>query len=332
LVHEFTGHSGVVQYVAFSPDGSRIASASYDQTVKVWDAATGEEVLTLKGHAHKVGGVAFSPDGSRIASASADGTVRVWDAGEATPESRVRDEARGLVRFLVDRLASQAEVRDRITRDKTRSAAVRAAALEMAGGFWAMRVNHRAEEIVEPLFNRRLWLREDVIDALRARPAADPEVQAACLKLAENWSESTECSSKVAWPLVRDPGRPSAIYERGLRLATAGCRQEPGVGELLSILGIAQYRAGLVPEALATLTRSNALNEGKAPADLAVLAMAHQHLGQTAEARAMLDRLRNLMRQEDFAGGRGDEGRAFLAEAEGVVLYDPSFPADPFAR
>jgi hypothetical protein len=46
----------------------------------------------------------------------------------------------------------------------------------------------------------------------------------------------------------------------------------------------------------------------------------------------MLDRLRDLMRQEDFAGSRGDQGRTFLAEAELVVLYDPLFPADPFSR
>jgi hypothetical protein len=88
----------------------------------------------------------------------------------------------------------------------------------------------------------------------------------------------------------------------------------------------------LIPEAQATLTRSNALNGEKEPADLAFLAMAHQHLGHPAEAHAMLDRLRNAMRQR---GGLGAdqiaENRAFLAEAEAVVLYDPIFPADPFA-
>ena len=69
-----------VTSVAFSPDGKRLVTASWDGTVKVWDAATGQETLTLKGHTGGVSSVAFSPDGKRIASASEDETVKVWDA------------------------------------------------------------------------------------------------------------------------------------------------------------------------------------------------------------------------------------------------------------
>jgi hypothetical protein len=87
----------------------------------------------------------------------------------------------------------------------------------------------------------------------------------------------------------------------------------------------------LVAEALATLTRSNALNKEKEPADLAFLAMAHQWLGHPAEARAVLDRLREVMRQVTPDVSQAAENLAFLAGAEAVVLYDPIFPADPFA-
>jgi WD40 repeat protein/class 3 adenylate cyclase len=74
------GHMDTVNCVAFSPDGRRIATASYDGTAKVWDNETGRELLTLKGHGGPVYSVAFAPDGSRIATVSWDGTGKVWDS------------------------------------------------------------------------------------------------------------------------------------------------------------------------------------------------------------------------------------------------------------
>jgi WD40 repeat protein/serine/threonine protein kinase len=69
-----------VECVRFSPDGSRLAAACADATVKVWDVTTGQKVLTLPDHGGRAESVAFSPDGSRLASADVSGVVRVWDA------------------------------------------------------------------------------------------------------------------------------------------------------------------------------------------------------------------------------------------------------------
>ena len=74
------GHEGSVQHAAFSPDGSRIVTASSDNTARLWDAAGGVEIAVLRGHEDPVRHAAFSPDGSRIVTASWDYTARLWDA------------------------------------------------------------------------------------------------------------------------------------------------------------------------------------------------------------------------------------------------------------
>ncbi|KAK3341839.1 WD40-repeat-containing domain protein [Lasiosphaeria hispida] len=73
------GHKLEVQSVAFLGDGSRLASGSSDQTIKIWDTITGECVRTLTGHGNYVYSVAFSGDGSRLASGSEDQTIKIWD-------------------------------------------------------------------------------------------------------------------------------------------------------------------------------------------------------------------------------------------------------------
>jgi WD40 repeat protein/serine/threonine protein kinase len=70
----------LVYSASFSPDGSRMLTASEDGTAKVRDAKTGAEVLTLKGHPFLVISASFSPDGSRVVTASADRTAKVWNA------------------------------------------------------------------------------------------------------------------------------------------------------------------------------------------------------------------------------------------------------------
>src|SRR5262249_10183299 len=73
------GHSSVINRIAISPSGSKLASASIDGTVQVWDIAADRSEWTLKGHSDSVYSIGFAPDGSMVASGSKDSTVRVWD-------------------------------------------------------------------------------------------------------------------------------------------------------------------------------------------------------------------------------------------------------------
>lgn len=70
---------GPVRDVAWSPDGTRLASGGNDKMVRIWEAATGKPLLTLRGHTDAVTAVAWSPDGRWVASASWDKTVQVWE-------------------------------------------------------------------------------------------------------------------------------------------------------------------------------------------------------------------------------------------------------------
>jgi WD40 repeat protein len=79
LLLTLEGHSDLVRAIQFSPDGSKLASASYDGEVIVWDPITGVKQCMLEGHSDWVSAVHFSPDGRKLASASHDGKVIVWD-------------------------------------------------------------------------------------------------------------------------------------------------------------------------------------------------------------------------------------------------------------
>ncbi|KAG8726152.1 hypothetical protein FRC11_000726 [Ceratobasidium sp. 423] len=77
----FQGHSDCITSIAVSPEGERIASGSFDRTVRVWHRASGELIAgPFEGHTDSVRSVEFSADGARIISASDDETVRVWNA------------------------------------------------------------------------------------------------------------------------------------------------------------------------------------------------------------------------------------------------------------
>src|SRR5262249_39617654 len=116
-------------WVTFSPDGQRLATSSNDQTVKIWEATSRQELLTLRGHRDKVRRVAFSADGQWLVSVSADGTARVWEARPLTPEQRLQREAGALVNRLTAELLIKEDVLQRLRQDPSLPEPVRKYAL-----------------------------------------------------------------------------------------------------------------------------------------------------------------------------------------------------------
>jgi WD40 repeat protein len=69
-------HASAVTAVAVTPNGGCAVSGSYDETLKLWDLASGRELLTLAGHTNRVSAVAVAPDSERVFSGSYDRTMR----------------------------------------------------------------------------------------------------------------------------------------------------------------------------------------------------------------------------------------------------------------
>ncbi|KAJ9088048.1 ribosome assembly [Entomophthora muscae] len=78
-IERMTGHQKLVNHVMFSPDGRFVASASFDNSVKIWDGVTGKFIRNLRGHVGSVYQVAWAGDGRMLVSASKDSTCKVWD-------------------------------------------------------------------------------------------------------------------------------------------------------------------------------------------------------------------------------------------------------------
>jgi len=127
---------------------------------------------------------------------------------------------------------------------------------------------------------------------------------------------------KASWLIAREPAHERAAYELALKATAAYLAEEPDEFQVVTTRGILEYRLDRFEAALATLKRSDAHfteKEGGSPADVSFIALAHKRLGHDDEARTAFGRLRELMKNEDFASH--GTARAFLAEAE--ALIDP---------
>jgi hypothetical protein len=346
------GHTSVVESVAFSPDGRCLASASWDQTVKLWDAASGQELRALKGHTDAVESVAFSPNGRHLASASRDQTVKLWDAasGQELRALNGHTDAVESVVFSPDgrRLASASSDGTVKLWDATsglelyslkgHTGPVWSVAFSPQGTLLACGYSNgntvlydaqpltpqlRAELVALALLDdlcAQYPLRSEVMAAIQRTTGITGEVREIALRWAQHRRDDPENLNRASWDVVRKTGAGPERYRGALRAAEAACRLAPENGVYLNTLGVAQYRTGHFQEALATLRAAEPLNVkeygGSIPANLAFLAMAYYQLGHKDEAGTHLRRLRERMKESRWANDAQNE--AFLREAEAL--------------
>jgi hypothetical protein len=308
--------------LAYSPDGTRLASAGVDRTldgtVMILDAVTGQEVASLKGHTSAVNDIAYSPDSARLATAGQDGTVQVWDLaiGQQVAVLKGHNGPVRCVAFSPDggRLASGGDdgaVRVWDARPLTEE----------------VRDERDALSRLAFLFERPL-LKEEVRESLTTDKTISEPVRALALKFLDRYADDPRRLHEPSWAVVRRPGADAAKYRRAVQLAEAARRLEPENGNYLTTLGVARYRAGQYPAALEALTRARTINaqrlKGDHPADVAFLALCQQQLGQPEQAGKLLAELRELMKKPQWAND--EEAQAFLREAEALFVVGPPRP------
>jgi WD40 repeat protein len=136
LLHRLERHTLEVLAVSFSqdPQGSRLFTGGRDETLRVWDSESGEELLVIP-TGTDIWGIAVGADGKKVATSGGDGIIRLWESERPTPTIRKRRRIVAAARQLVDervaRFSSPAEVNDSLFSDDSINAAVRQVALEI---------------------------------------------------------------------------------------------------------------------------------------------------------------------------------------------------------
>jgi WD40 repeat protein len=320
---ELSARTGRILSVAFNRQG-RLASASADRTIKVWNPGMAHLLINLAGHNGLDSSIAFSPNGRLLASGSHEQGLRIWDARPLTADLASQREALCFLESCCRKSLPLPNVLAQVEKDQTISDPLRQRALALATTYWQGWVRRQADCLVASLARNALP-RPELLRAIQDLPGLLQAVRAEALAQAEHYVEYPEGQHKSSRYTVRRLDRKPATYRLALHQAQAACRLCPDNRDYLVTLSLAHYRVKDYDEALHTLQRARRLFADAAqpppPALLAFLAMTQYQLGHKAQAQAALDQLHETMKLPSWAAQ--DEAKAFLGEAESLLAGKP---------
>ena len=303
------GHYDPVGGLAFSPDGRRLVSTSWDNTIRLWDVPSGQEVTRLRGTTDRNAGVLFSPDGRRLAMSNG-AYLTIWDAAPDQPAMDQRPDQTTPQRAL----QWHRHQADEAQADKQPFAVVfhfsqAIAILQRLASESPDDPTHRqnlAQARARLADYRRSRITEE-IEQIRLALAADPDDAPNGNDLA--WVLAT-CSQLD----LRDPAAAVELAQKAVEL-------DRDDGAYRNTLGVALCGQGRWQEAAAALEASMALAGGGDGYDWFFLAMARWRLGEVQQAHYWYARAVRRM-QED--GPKDEDLLRFRAEAEAMIGQVPS--------
>jgi WD40 repeat protein len=318
-LHTLAGHTAAVNCIAFDPAGQRLLTGSDDQNVILW-SIHGMRLATFSGAGASVRDVRFGPadvpERARVAAALEDGTLHIWNAGTGE-ELLVLRAPNGLYSAA---FSSRPGPSAALIANGTNLALVAFETAPPECGWAVRRDVLRACKIVDRLFTE--WqISDDVLEHLNTDSQIPDSIHPICIELVRARGDNVNRLNSETWGIAAEPSMSPEKYQTALRVAQHICRLWPEEYAFLNTRGVAEYRAGNYTDAIITLERCDAMHRAahgtSHPVDLAVMAMAHQRLGNPDPARATLARARDALN-----GAAADrDALAFVHEA--ATLIEP---------
>jgi WD40 repeat protein/serine/threonine protein kinase len=282
--------------LAFSPDGRRIALANCLR-VLVWDAQTGQQVLSIPAAPECVCSVVFDSSSQMLAGLSGltEG-FSVWDGRELEPRAKAERQALSEVNYLYGEGFDLDAMLVKIYDNRTISEEVRQEAIRIAKERGRALIQDKSHRLVHDLFGKHL-LREEVLQLLHKRTDLDETIRKAAIELAAVYPEQAELLSDHARDIALDRDAGQSKYARALKEAELALRLDPDTLISWLALGAAQYRTGHYDDAISTLTHVVQADMGDPELirALAFLAMAQHRRGLHAQAQDTLHRYKRLL-------------------------------------